>query len=57
VMMPLAFWDSTRKGLSCLLKVAAIMLLSGHEPALKNGNSPRAPSSSSSSTAQSSCKV
>jgi hypothetical protein len=26
VMMPLAFWDSTRKGLSCLLKVAAIML-------------------------------
>jgi hypothetical protein len=26
VMMPLAFCDPTRKGLSCLLKVAAIML-------------------------------
>ena len=33
VMMPLAFCDSTRKGLSCLLKVADIMLYLSHEPA------------------------
>jgi hypothetical protein len=33
VMMPLAFWDSTRNGLSRLLKVADIMLYLSHEPA------------------------